>query len=297
MGARRKRVKTARVVLALDPPTAAKLARLHHITDDRAGITRHKARSGFDYRRPDGSLLRDLETLQRIKSLVIPPAWSAVWISPDPLGHIQVTGRDQRGRKQYRYHPRWREVRDESKYGKMLTFARVLPLIRRTVDADLRLHGLPCERVLAAIVRLLELTLFRVGNSEYTRANGSFGLTTLRDRHAHIQGSHIQLSFRGNAVSSTKPTSMIRVWHASSRRVEIFPGTSCSSISMIPASGIRSAQPRSMRICMKSPTRRSPPRISGHGQEPRWPRSPCASSSVSTVMSCANARLCAPSNG
>jgi DNA topoisomerase I len=183
--------------LALDPPTAAKLARLHHITDDRAGITRHKARSGFDYRRPDGSLLRDLETLQRIKSLVIPPAWSAVWISPDPLGHIQVTGRDQRGRKQYRYHPRWREVRDESKYGKMLTFARVLPLIRRTVDADLRLHGLPCERVLAAIVRLLELTLFRVGNSEYTRANGSFGLTTLRDRHAHIQGSHIQLSFRG----------------------------------------------------------------------------------------------------
>jgi DNA topoisomerase-1 len=154
-------------------------------------------RSGFDYRRPDGSLVRDLETLQRIKSLVIPPAWSAVWIGPDPLGHIQVTGRDQRGRKQYRYHRRWREVRDESKYGKMLTFAQVLPLIRARVDTDLRRHGLPCERVLAAIVRLLELTLFRVGNSEYARANGSFGLTTLRDRHAHIQGSRIQLSFRG----------------------------------------------------------------------------------------------------
>jgi DNA topoisomerase-1 len=120
-----------------------------------------------------------------------------LWISPDPLGHIQVTGWDQRGRKQYRYHRRWREIRDESKYGKMLTFARVLPLIRARVDADLRHHGLPCERVLAAIVRLLELTLCRIGNSEYARANGSFGLTTLRDRHAHIQGSRIQLSFRG----------------------------------------------------------------------------------------------------
>ena len=197
MGTRRKQAKIIRAGAALDPPTAARIARLHHTTDDRAGITRHKARSGFDYRRPDGSLVRDLETLQRIKSLVIPPAWSAVWISPDPLGHIQVTGRDQRGRKQYRYHRRWREVRDELKYGKMLTFARVLPLIRARVDADLRSHGLPCERVLAAIVRLLELTLCRIGNSEYARANGSFGLTTLRDRHAHIQGSRIQLSFRG----------------------------------------------------------------------------------------------------
>jgi DNA topoisomerase I len=186
---------------ALDPLTAAKLARLHHSSDDREGITRHKARSGFNYRRADGSLVRDQETLQRIKSLVIPPAWSAVWISPDPLGHIQVTGRDQRRRKQYRYHPRWREVRDESKYGKMLTFARVLPLIRARVNADLRRHGLQCERVLAAIVRLLELTLFRIGNSEYARSNGSFGLTTLHDRHARIEGSHIHLSFRGKSGS------------------------------------------------------------------------------------------------
>ena len=160
MSARRRRVKNSRAAIALDPPAAAKLARLHHTTDDRAGITRHKARSGFDYRRPDGSLLRDIATLQRIKSLVIPPAWAAVWINPDPLGHIQVTGRGQRGRKQYRYHPRWREVRDESKYGKILLFARVLPSIRARVDADLRRHGLPCERVLAAIVRFLELTLF-----------------------------------------------------------------------------------------------------------------------------------------
>jgi DNA topoisomerase-1 len=173
VGLHLRRAKIARATAALDPSTAARLARLHHTTDDKSGIIRHKARSGFEYRRPDGSPVRDLETLQRIKSLVIPPAWSAVWISPDPFGHIQATGRDQRERKQYRYHPRWREVRDEAKYGKMLTFARVLPLIRARVDADLRRHGLPCERVLAAIVRLLELTLFRIGNSEYAKANGA----------------------------------------------------------------------------------------------------------------------------
>jgi DNA topoisomerase IB len=196
---RRKRVADAHA--ALDPPAAAKLARLHHTTDDRPGITRHKARSGFNYRQPDGALISDFATLQRIKALVIPPAWTAVWINPDPLGHIQVTGRDRRGRKQYRYHSRWREVRDEAKYGKMLLFARVLPLIRVRVDADLRRHGLPCERVLAAIVRLLELTLFRVGNDEYARTNNSFGLTTLRDRHAQVQGGHIRLSFRGKSGS------------------------------------------------------------------------------------------------
>jgi len=143
--------------------------------------------------------VQDFETLQRVQCLVIPPAWTAVWINPDPLGHIQVAGRDLRGRKQYRYHPRWREVRDESKYGKMLTVARVLPLIRARVAADLGRHGLPRERVLAAIVRLLELTLFRVGNGQYARTNKSFGLTTLRDRHADIQGSHIFLSFRGKS--------------------------------------------------------------------------------------------------
>ena len=184
-------------VAALDPLAAAAAARLHHTFDDRPGITRHKARSGFDYRRPDGSLVRDLATLRRIKSIVIPPAWAQVWINPDPQGHIPATGRDQRGRKQYRYHPRWREVRDESKYNKLLAFARVLPLIRARVDADLRRHGLPRERVLAAVVRLLELTLFRVGNSEYAKSNKSFGLTTLRSRHAQIKGGRIHLSFRG----------------------------------------------------------------------------------------------------
>jgi DNA topoisomerase I len=134
--------------------------------------------------------------LKRIRSLAIPPAWTSVWICPYPNGHIQATGRDKRGRKQYRYHPRWREVRDESKYGKMLVFGRVLPVIRARVDADLRRRGLSRERVLAAVVRLMEVTLCRVGNNEYARANKSYGLTTLRDRHVDIDGSRIHLSFR-----------------------------------------------------------------------------------------------------
>jgi DNA topoisomerase-1 len=181
----------------LDPRAAAKLAKLRHVSDDIPGITRHKARNGFDYRFPDGELVRDMETLRRIRSLAIPPAWTAVWICPFDNGHIQATGRDNRGRKQYRYHPRWNEIRNESKYGKLLTFAQVLPFIRKRVDADLRRRGLQRERVLAAVVRLMELTLFRIGNSEYAKANKSFGLTTLRDRHVEIGDNRIHLSFRG----------------------------------------------------------------------------------------------------
>jgi DNA topoisomerase-1 len=183
--------------VVLDPAEAAKLAKLRHVSDDMLGITRHKARHGFDYRFPNGELVRDIETLKRIRSLVIPPAWTPVWICPYPNGHIQAIGRDKRGRKQYRYHPRWREVRDESKYGKMLIFGRVLPAIRERVNADLRRHGLARERVLAAVVRLMEMTLFRVGNTEYAKANKSYGLTTLRHRHVEIEGNHIHLSFRG----------------------------------------------------------------------------------------------------
>jgi DNA topoisomerase I len=181
----------------LDPRAAAKLAKLRHVSDDIPGITRHKARNGFDYRFPDGELVRDMETLRRIRSLAIPPAWTAVWICPFDNGHIQATGRDNRGRKQYRYHPRWNEIRNESKYGKLLTFAQVLPFIRKRVDTDLRRRGLQRERVLAAVVRLMELTLFRIGNSEYAKANKSFGLTTLRDRHVEIGDNRIHLSFRG----------------------------------------------------------------------------------------------------
>jgi len=184
---------------ALDPTVAAKRAALRYVNDLMPGITRHAARNGFDYRLPDGSLVRDIATLKRIRALAIPPAWKDVWICRDPNGHLQATGRDQRGRKQYRYHPRWREVRDEAKYSKLLVFARVLPLIRARVEEDLQRPGLQRERVLAAVVRLMQLTLFRVGNSEYAKSNKSYGLTTLRDRHVRIEGSHIHLSFRGKS--------------------------------------------------------------------------------------------------
>src|SRR5438105_663583 len=184
---------------ALDPAVAAKRAALRYVNDSMPGITRHNARNGFDYRLPDRSLVRDIAMLKRIRALAIPPAWTDVWICRDPNGHLQATGRDQRGRKQYRYDPRWREVRDEAKYGKLLIFARVLPLIRARVEEDLKRPGLPRERVLAAVVRLMELTLFRVGNTEYARTNKSFGLTTLRDRHVRVDGSHIHLSFRGKS--------------------------------------------------------------------------------------------------
>jgi DNA topoisomerase-1 len=184
---------------ALDPVAAARAAQLRHVSDDEPGITRHKAEHGFDYRDPAGGLISDLETLRRIKALAIPPAWRDVWICPLANGHIQAVGRDARGRKQYRYHARWREARDETKFGRMLLFGRVLPRIRARVEADLGRRGLPRERVLAAIVRLMELTLFRVGNVEYSKANKSFGLTTLRHRHAVIEGDRIELSFRGKS--------------------------------------------------------------------------------------------------
>src|SRR4051812_953054 len=184
---------------ALDPEVAAKQAQLRYVDDAAPGITRHKAGNGFDYRLPDGALVRDIDTLKRIRSLAIPPAWTNVWICLHSNGHLQASGRDARGRKQYRYHPRWREVRDDAKYSKLLIFTHVLPQIRARVEEDLKRPGLQRERVLAAIVRLMELTFFRVGNSEYAKANKSFGLTTLRDRHVAIEGSRIHISFRGKS--------------------------------------------------------------------------------------------------
>jgi DNA topoisomerase I len=195
----RKIDTVATLEAAHDPAVAAQRAELRHVNDSMPGIMRRDARNGFDYRRPDGALVRDIATLKRIRALAIPPAWKEVWICRDPNGHLQATGRDQRGRKQYRYHARWREVRDDAKYGKLLIFARVLPLIRARVEEDLKRSGLPRERVLAAVVRVMELTLFRVGNNEYARKNKSFGLTTLRDRHARIDGGHVHLSFRGKS--------------------------------------------------------------------------------------------------
>jgi len=174
-------------------------ARLRHSADEKPGITRRRRGSGWSYHAPDGSTITAQDERDRITALAIPPAWADVWISPWPNGHIQATGRDARGRKQYRYHDRWREVRDGNKYEHVLAFAGMLPSIRRQVDADLRRTGLPREKVLAAVVRLLEITLIRVGNAEYARDNDSYGLTTLRKKHVDLEGSEIRFQFTGKS--------------------------------------------------------------------------------------------------
>jgi DNA topoisomerase-1 len=188
--------RSRRPPIVTDPVESARRAGLRYVTETGPGIHRRRAGRGFVYLNDHGRV-RDSTTLARIRSLVIPPAWREVWICPSPVGHIQAVGRDARGRKQYRYHPRWREVRDETKYARVLAFARALPRIRARVDADLGRRGLPREKVLATIVRLLEITRVRVGNEEYARANNSFGLTTLRDRHVEVAGPAVRLSFRG----------------------------------------------------------------------------------------------------
>ncbi len=181
------------------PEESAASAGLRYVTDSGPGIRRKRAGSGFTYVGPDGRRITDEKTLERIRKLAIPPAYADVWICPPPNGHLQATGRDARGRKQYRYHPKWREVRDETKYGRMVAFSEVLPKIRARVDADLGRQGLPREKVLATVVRLLECTNIRVGNDEYARANGSYGLTTLRDKHVEVSGGSLRFSFKGKS--------------------------------------------------------------------------------------------------
>jgi DNA topoisomerase I len=183
-----------------DPVDSARAAGLRYTTDGRPGIRRRRRGvSAFTYMSADGNVIRDAGELRRIRALVIPPAWRDVWICPDPRGHLQATGRDARGRKQHRYHPGWRRVRDETKYYRMVGFAQALPAIRRRSTADLRRSGLPRDKVLAAVVQLLEKTLIRVGNDEYARHNRSFGLTTLRDGHVEISGTRVTFSFRGKS--------------------------------------------------------------------------------------------------
>ena len=180
-----------------DPRAAARATGLRYATDTRPGLTRHRAGRGFTYRDANGKTIRDRATLDRIRAIVIPPAWTDVWICPWPNGHLQATGRDARGRKQYRYHELWRQRRGADNFARMIAFAKALPRIRRAVEHDLGRRGLPREKVLAAVVRLLELTLIRVGNDEYARLNRSFGLTTMRDRHARIEGTQVRFRFRG----------------------------------------------------------------------------------------------------
>jgi DNA topoisomerase-1 len=184
----------------LPPVESAKVAGLRYVNDERTpGIRRIGTLRRFRYIDPNGRTIADREVLQRIKALVIPPAWKDVWICLDPRGHLQATGRDARGRKQYRYHQRWREVRDEVKYGRLISFAEALPRIRLRTDSDLRKSGLPRAKVLAAVVQLLEKTLIRVGNEEYARENGSIGLTTMRVHHAKVRGTMVRFEFRGKS--------------------------------------------------------------------------------------------------
>ena len=181
----------------MDSQAVARDAGLRYIEDRRPGITRRRRGKHFAYFYPDGSPVRDDAELSRIKTLAIPPAYERVWISPIANGHIQATARDAKGRKQYRYHKRWHEVRDEAKYNRLVAFGKVLPAIRKAIAKDLAGPELSRRKVLAAVVALLDMTGIRVGNEEYATANGSYGLTTLRTRHVTLQGSKVRLQFRG----------------------------------------------------------------------------------------------------
>lgn len=178
---------------------AAASVALVYLTDAEPGIRRTGPPARFDYRWPNGRPVADPATLARIRALAVPPAWEDVWIAPDPDGHLQATGRDARGRKQYRYHERWTACRDEVKYASLAAFAGSLPRLRAAIAADLRKRGLGRERALATVVRLLDTTLIRVGNAAYARDNRSFGLTTFRDRHVRVDGSTLRFAFRGKS--------------------------------------------------------------------------------------------------
>jgi DNA topoisomerase-1 len=199
-------------------------ARVRHVDADLPGFTRRRAGRGFSYRDIDGRTIRDPDTIARIRRIAIPPAWTDVWICPFPNGHLQATGRDARGRKQYRYHPRYRSRREGAKFERLIAFARALPAIRRQVDRDLALPDLPREKVLAAVVRLLELTLIRVGNDEYARLNRSFGLTTLRNRHAVVDGTTVRFRFRGKSGRQHEVGLRDRKLAAVVRRCRDLPG-------------------------------------------------------------------------
>ena len=192
----------AKIEASPDSLAAAKSAGLRYVNDNDPGITRTGTGKNIHYKDRDGRRVSDAATLARIKRLAIPPAWTDVWICPKDDGHIQATGRDARGRKQYRYHHDWRSVRDENKYERMIAFGKALPRIRRRVARDLRRRGLGREKVLATMVRLLETTLVRVGNEEYSRANGSFGLSTMRDRHVDVKRGTLRFQFKGKSGKS-----------------------------------------------------------------------------------------------
>jgi DNA topoisomerase-1 len=187
----------ASAVVDGDPVAAASAVALHHSGDDEPGLRRIKRGKKFSYRDASGAPVRDAATLSRIRALAIPPAWTDVWIASDPRGHIQATGRDARGRKQYRYHTRWREVRDAAKYHRLVAFCAALPRLREAIERDIACSCLCKTKVVATVVALMERAQLRVGNEEYVRANRSYGATTLRDRHARIRGDTLELAYRG----------------------------------------------------------------------------------------------------
>ncbi|MBM6593354.1 DNA topoisomerase IB [Microvirga pudoricolor] len=183
----------------IDPRDAAESAGLTYVSDEEPGIRRKKVGKGFAYMKPGGGKVEDDATLKRIKALAIPPAYTDVWICSKANGHIQATGRDAKGRKQYRYHAAFREIRESTKFEHMFAFARALPSIRETIDAHMKLRGLPREKVLATVVHLLETTLIRVGNADYAKQNKSYGLTTLRDPHVEVDGAELKFQFKGKS--------------------------------------------------------------------------------------------------
>lgn len=183
----------------VEPERAARLAGLRYVTDAVAGITRHRAGRGFSYRDPAGERIDDPEVIARIKRLAVPPAWEDVWICTLENGHLQATGRDARRRKQYRYHPEWSRIRNEGKFDRIVDFGLILPDVRTRVDADLRLPGVQRDKVLAAVLRLLDMSLMRVGNTEYARLNESFGATTIHNEHARVKGQTISFQFTGKS--------------------------------------------------------------------------------------------------
>jgi len=197
VASRKNRSKRCGKVAPEDPKEAANSAGLRYVTDARPGITRKPKDGDFAYYDNEGKQVKNKSTLDRLKSLAIPPAWRKVWICAQPNGHLQATGIDARGRKQYKYHPTWRSDRDEAKFERLLSFGQVLPKIRAQVDRDLRLPDLAREKVIATVVRLLEISLIRIGNEAYAKENNSFGLTTMRNRHVAVKGSTVKFQFRG----------------------------------------------------------------------------------------------------
>lgn len=187
------------IITTLEPKEIAEYAGLVYVNDQKPGIQRKRQGGHFIYIDLNNKMIKDKKEIQRIQALAIPPAYTDVWICPKPNGHLQATGRDAKGRKQYRYHTRWREVSDETKYNKIIVFAQALPAIRKRVNQDIALPGMPKEKILATVVHLLEATLIRIGNEEYARENHSFGLTTLRNRHVDVEGNKISFKFRGKS--------------------------------------------------------------------------------------------------